>query len=396
MSTSLYPPAVVSNGVNFDVNNQYTGKLFGQDRIGHTTPDLEVSDTLRPWLPCGYPAPYLPSLRQDQGHPKLANVVVSSQQVLGQDKSGALVPAGHTCGTQPTVALGGQYHAFIYQPWDVGFTYNPQTGTYVQTAGETVVLAAPSDAAAGDVITLPHGRSHVVTAGDITFAHACNLFPAGVVKPIGVALGNILQYIGGVKIKDATLAGGMLYRLEGVVPTGFAVMNYMHEMATAIQTQYVIRVPWIGATETTLNQLTTADGVVGYNQGYGRSFTHYVGTPNIGDGVAAATGASAGNYTSFNPAVNTPVDMLGRVIGILNMVDKIGFSNRIKTLWDPSRMVGPVKDPNPASIMMGGSSTAGLPYDINLTTDGVFKTAVVQQKPTHAEYGTYILVRVNL
>ena len=43
-----------------DLNNQYTGKLFGQDRIGQTTPDLELSEPLKPWLPVPYPAPYLP------------------------------------------------------------------------------------------------------------------------------------------------------------------------------------------------------------------------------------------------------------------------------------------------------------------------------------------------
>jgi hypothetical protein len=383
------------NGPNFDQNNQYFGKLYGQDRIGHTTPDLEVSDTYRPWLPCGYPAPYLPSLRQDQGNAKLANVVLSSQMVLGQDKSGALVPAGLLCGATATKANGGATQVFIYKPEDVGFTFNPQTGHYVQTAGEYVVLAAPADAAAGDVYTAPDGRTVALTANDITFAHSCNLFPAGVSRPIGVALHNILQYIGGVQVKDTTLAGGALYTLNGVVPTGFLIMNFMHEMATAVQTQYVIRVPWIGATETTLTQLAQADGLQ-FIQGYGRSFTHFVGAVTIGAGVAAASGASAGNYTAFNPAVHTATDLLGRVIGVLNMVDKIGYSSRIKTLWDPSRMVGPTKDPNPASIMMGGSSTAGMPYDINLTTDGVFKLAKTSQKPVHAEYGTYILVRVNL
>jgi hypothetical protein len=391
MSTPAYP---LSNGPNFDVNNQYQGKLFGQDRIGHTTPDLEVSDTLKPWLPCGYPAPYLPSLRQDQGHAKLANVVVSSQMALGQDKSSALVPAGLQCGATP--AGSGEFCVFIYQPWDVGFTWNPQTGTYVKIAGEYVVLACPADAAPGNVYTDPTGRTVALTAGDITFAHSCNLFPNGTVTPIGLAQHNILQYLGGVQVKDPTLAGGILYTLNGVVPLGFAVMNYMHEMATSVQTQYEIRVPWIGATETTLTQLATADGVAGFVQGYGRSFTHYVGAPKIGDLVVAAPGASAGSYTSYNPAVHTLNQVVGRVHGVMNMIDKIGYSSRIKTLWDPSRMVGPTRDPNPASIMMGGSATGGIPYDINLTTDGIYKAAKTQQKPVHAEYGTYVLVRVNL
>ena len=84
-----------------DVNGQYYGQLYGQDRIGQTTPDLESSEWLRPWLPIAYPAPYLPTLRQDQGHPKLASIVIGAHQIVGQDKNGGLVPAGLFCGTQP-------------------------------------------------------------------------------------------------------------------------------------------------------------------------------------------------------------------------------------------------------------------------------------------------------
>jgi hypothetical protein len=53
-------------------------------------------------------------------------------------------------------------------------------------------------------------------------------------------------------------------------------------------------------------------------------------------------------------------------------------------------------DPNPAAIMMGGSATAGLPYDLNLTTDGIYKASQLQKTQARAEYGTYVLVRVLL
>jgi len=59
-------------------------------------------------------------------------------------------------------------------------------------------------------------------------------------------------------------------------------------------------------------------------------------------------------------------------------------------------MVGPMTDPNPAAIMMGGSATAGLPYDLNLTTDGIYKASQLQKTQARAEYGTYVLVRVLL
>jgi hypothetical protein len=398
----------------FDVNNQYTGKMFGNDRWpGHTTPDLEASEPIRPWLPVPYPAPYLPALRQDAGHPKLASVVLSSQHLVGQDKSGALVPAGLFCGVTP-----GASNKYCILQYSSGladeFTVDPRTGGPV-TPGDHVLLAAPSDAAPGN-ITLPNGTVVVISQPDIDFAHACNLFPAvqsgttptgvagapvaysfGVARPIGVAVRNVLQYIGGVKVLDTTLVGGILYRLEGMVPTGFQVNNYMHEMGTAIQTQYVLRVPWIGATPGTLQGFATTDNIRGYVQGYGRSFAHYTGAPQVGNGVTFSqqTG-DCGNYSDFDATKNTPVDLIGRIIGVLNMIQKVGYSNRIKTLWDPSRMVGPTNNPNPASIMMGGSATGGIPYDLSLTTDGIYKASLIQKTAARPEYGTYVLVRVNL
>lgn len=378
--------------MSFDINNQYTGKLFGQDRIGHTTPDLEASETLRPWLPIAYPAPYLPGLRQDQGHPKLANVVLSSQNLVGQDKSGALVPAGLKCGS--TAAASNDYTILVYGLSDVGFAINPQTGLYVAAAGEHVVLAAPSDAVAGNV-TLPNGTIVAVSAGDITFAHACNLFPTGVVRPIGCTLRNVLQYIGG--IKQVSLTGGILFTMDGVVPTNYVVHNYTHEMGTAIQTEYVLRVPWIGATPNTLTTLAATDGVVGYAQGYGRTFTHFTGAPAAGQLVAASQQlGDAGNFTNYDSTKHSINDIVGRVIGVVNMINKIGFSNRVRTLWDPSRLVGPMRDPNPSSIMMGGSATGGIDYTLNLTTDAAFITAKRQGKTIHDEYGTYVLVKVSL
>jgi hypothetical protein len=393
--------------VAFDLNNQYTGKLFGKDRVGHTTPDLELSEVKRPWLPVPYPAPYLPALRQDQGHPVLASVVLSSQHLVGQDKSGALVPSGLISGSTPS----GSNQWCILQ-WSAGgadqFTIDPRTGKPV-TPGDHCVLACPCDAAPGNV-TLSNGTIVAVTANDITWAKACNLFPNvtsggagataysyGTARPIGVATRNVLQYVGGVVVLDPTFAGGLLYSLNGLNPTGFQVLNYMHEMGTAIQTQYVLRVPWIGATPNTLQADATADGIQGYVQGYGRTFAHFTGTPTVGAGVTfSAFNGDQGNYGVFNPAVNSPVDLIGRVIGVLNMINKIGFSNRVKTLWDPSRMTGPIADPNPASIMLGGSATAGLDYLLNLTTDGIYKACQLQKTQVRPEYGTYVLVRVNL
>jgi len=387
----------------FDQHNQFTGKLFGKGRIGHTTPDLEAGDVYRPWLPVPYPAPWLPALRIDEGHPVGASVVLSSQHLVGQDKSGALVPAGLFCGTTP--AGSNKYCIIKYDTSADSFTIDPRTGANV-TPGDHVVLACPIDAAPGNV-TMPNGTVVAVSAGDITFAKACDMFPAtqsggtggtaytyGVARPIGVATRNVLQYIGGVK-KVAT-TGGLLYKLTGMNPLGNQVLNYMNEMGTAIQTSYVLRVPWIGALPNTLQTLANAASISGYVQGYGRSFAHYTGTPKIGGGVTFSEALmDQGNYSDFDSTVHTPVDLVGRIIGIMNMIDQVGYSNRVKTLWDPNRMVGPWKDPNPASIMMGGSATGGLPYHLSLTTDAIYKAALLQKKPVRAEYGTYVLVLIS-
>ena len=90
----------------FDVNNNYRGTFFGADRIGHTTPDPDASEPLRPFLPVQYPAPWLAGKRRDEGHPVGAQVVISAGQLVGLDKSGALVPAGMISGTQAASGFG--------------------------------------------------------------------------------------------------------------------------------------------------------------------------------------------------------------------------------------------------------------------------------------------------
>lgn len=405
----------------FDVNNQYLGNLFGRDRIGHTTPDAEATEVLRPWLPVPYPAPYLATTRQDQGHPVLANVVLSSQQLVGQDSSGAFVPAGLFCGTQGTKAqcqADGYtgYCALKYSASDVGFAYNAITGNLVAAAGEVALIAAPSDAADGDVVYFADGTTYTTQTGDTAAALACTLFGSASgsattpivnrVHPIGLTIRNVFQYLGGVNFTATTPSGG--YQLNGVIPIKFKVHNYMHEMGTAIQTAMVIRLPWIGALPNTLTTDTTADGVSGYVQtNYGRSFVHFTGTPAFGqlvqgsalpDGAFGthagyASGDDAGHYSTWDG--QNVADICGRIVGIQNLYPIRDFANRVRSLWDPSRLVGPIKDPNPSSIMMGGSQTGGIDYALNLGTDGAFKKAYDQGKTLRNEYSTYVLVKVG-
>ena len=461
----------------FDINNNFTGSLFGKDRQGFITPDAEASETLRPFFPVPYPAPYLKIKRRDQGHPVLAGVVLTSQELVGVDASGAFVPAGLFCGTQnrqgkatiTNVALtsnvvtvtatnnyvagdvvtvaavtntaingtftvvsatsslftyalthanigtgadtgkvvlvsditgkaAGTYCIIEYTSYDVGFTYNAISGNLVTAGGQVAVLAAPSDAAAGDVYTFADGTTYTLLSGDITSAQACTLFSGGVVKPIGLTLRNAWQYIGGVNITTTT--GGMHYTLDGVNPVGMPVLNFKYEMGIPIQTEMVIRLPWIGTSDTALTTFAAGDSISGYAQGQGRTFVHYVGTPNPGDVVCAARGGNgvgngAGNYTSYNSAVHSFSDITGKILGIQNMYPIRDFANRVRTLYDPSRLVGPITDPNPISIQMGGSATSGIPTQINLTTDGIFNLAYKQGKTLRPEYSTYVLVAVR-
>ena len=264
--------------MGFDQYNNFRGTQTGTDRKGFTTPSPDACDPLQPFMPVPYPASWLPIKRRDEGHPDAAGIVISEGHLVGLDKSGALIPAGYFCGTQATKANGGQYCAVVYSQYDVNTVYNPQTvpPRFVQTPGEYVVLAAPSDAAPGDVITLPNGTTINVTAGDIAFAQSCNLIPGGFANAVGYAIRNVFIYIGGIEITGTT--GGMQYLLLTQRPDLMQVTNYMHEMGTSIRTHFVLRLPWIGADLTTLGQWAQIDGLQGYVQtDFSRSFAHFTG-----------------------------------------------------------------------------------------------------------------------
>jgi len=405
----------------FDQFNNFRGSQYGVDRQGHTTPSPDACDEFRPFLPVPYPACWLPIRRRAEGHPVAAGVVLSEGYLVGVDKSGALIPAGYTCGDTGTKESGGQYCVIVYSQYDVGTVTNPQTGLKVQTAGEHVVLAAPTDAQAyvaahdavaaipADTVTLPNGITVTISAADIAFAHACDLIPGGKAKAIGFAVRDVFVYIGGIQVTEPTLAGGIKYLLLTQRPDQMQVTNYMHEMGTCIQTRFVLRLPWIGATPSTLAgyAAANADNVVGYIQtDYSRSFVHFTGdrgnvkgkfflgcavVPNV-----KSNGADAGNFAPYDPAVNDADDICGRVLGVELMYPIRDYANRVRTQFErANEFVGPRMDPNPVTFQMGGSATKGMDYAISITTNGIFQLAIAQQKPVHDEYSTYVLVHVN-
>ena len=455
----------------FDQNNNYRGTFYGKDRLGMVTPDCDASDPLQPYLPCGYPAPYLPIRRRDEGHPVAAGVVLSSGYLVGVDKSGGLVPAGLRSGS---TGPGGPYVALVYGNDDVGFSYNPSTAAKVAHAGEYALLAAPSDAigavanvtgtiAGGSLstLTLTEAEDHdgaadgivvgsyvsvATVAGvrrvaaraglvltldkpataaaaqavsialptingvnilqsDVTAALACDLIPGGTARALGYALRNTFQYIGGVDLVSPT--GGMLYVHDGMNPTKFTVHNYMHEMMTAIRTSFVLRMPWIGASPTTLGDLAAADGVAGYVQDdWTRSFTHFTGAagrnygqifPGCSVVPSDQNGAlDSGHFAPYNPDVHKPDQICGRVLGVEKLFPIRDYTDRVRTQFDRAQeLVGPWREPHAVQMMMGGSATRGLDYQVNISGGGIFRLAKDQNKPIHDEYGTYVYVLVN-
>lgn len=493
--------------MSLDINNNYRGTLYGRDRLGYTTPDADASEPLRPFLPVPYPAPWLPGRRLDEGHPVGAQVVISSHQLVGLDKSGALVPAGLLGGTQnssliaslnhnaantyagaagvvtlvftdaqttfsgnvagnSTVAataaksnfaagdtitvLGttvsgldgayvllsatrvagtswtltfansavtasateipaattirdyqGCYCAVQYGQNDVGFARNVATGNPVAAAGEYEVIAAPSDAVAGDIIVFPDGNVITVQSADVTFALACNVIPNSVARPIGYAVRNVFQFLGGVNLVSTT--GGIFYTLESMVPIQFRVHNYMHEMGTAIQTHFVLRMPWIGATPTSLQSFANSDGISGYVQtDFGRSFVHatggVAGNPYALNGLSIVpsrlgSGADAGNFSFYNANVNGFDEICGRVIGVESLYPIRDFANRVRTQFErATEAVGPFTTKTPSIGQLGGSATRGMDYMVNLTNDGILRLASDQNKTIRPEYATYVYV----
>lgn len=383
----------------FDINNQFTGTFYGKDRLGVTTPDPTASDTLRPWLTIPYPAPWLPQKRRDEGHPVGASVVLSSGHLVGLDKSGALIPAGLFSGTQAAKASGGKYCLIQYSQDDIGFTMNAKTGVPVAAAGEYVVLAAPSDGAAGDVVD-----GITLSSGDVTFAKACNLIPGGTARAIGFVPSNVFQYLGGATVTSTT--GGVSYTMDPNNPTGYRILNYMHQPGCAVQTELVLRLPWIGALPTTLATLASTDGIVGYTQtNFSLSFVHFTGaagnsTGNLFPGccVVPSTldGIDAGNYMPYDPTIHTFDQVVGRVLGIENLVKPRDYQDRVRTQFDRAQsFVGPFADKNPSTFLMGGSANRGQDTQISLATNGIFRKAIDQGKTVHPEYSTYVYVLVN-
>jgi hypothetical protein len=458
----------------FDQNHSYTGTFVANnDRLGFNTPDPDASDILRPYLPVSYPAPWLPTKRQDLAHPIGANKIMSVGYLVGQDKSGALIPAGYFSGD---TGEGGSYCLVKYESVDYGWAHNPKDGKVVDSGSNYCLLAAPSEAQVGDsnltgtiekdakIVTIAAGADAAdvakvmpgqkitiagladkltvatkpvtaesvttftvkeaasaavavaaaityeapvvdgitLTAADIAFAKACDLIPGGVARAVGYAIRDIYQYVGGVEVSATT--GGMSYKLDGVIPTKFKIHNYKHEAGNAVQTCFVLRLPWIGATPTKLQELAAADSLSYTQTDFSRSFVHFTGEMGnklgnlfVGAAVVPSTLAGdAGHYMPFDPAKHSIDSKVGRVIGVEAMYPIRDYMDRVRTQFDRANsFVGPFRTANPVTGMLGGSATRGMDTTISYATNGLFRTALDAGKTIHPEYGTYVYVAVR-
>jgi hypothetical protein len=399
--------------MSFDINNNYRGTFYGKDRMGFITPDVDASESLQPYLPVSYPAPWLPILRRDEGHPVAGGVVISKGMNVGVDKSGGLVPAGLLSGN---TGNGGAYCVVVYGSDDIGFTVNPATGNKVAAAGEYAVLACPNDATAGDTsaavtnssalskATLPAGVT--ITSGDITAGKACTIIPGGTARAIGYALRNVFQYLGGVNV--ITTTGGIQYLHDSMNPANYTIHNYMHEMGTAIRTDFVLRLPWIGANQGTINGYATTDSIAGFagTTSWNMSFAHFTGASGSATGtlfpgasVVASDrlgAADAGHFAPYNSTIHTADQIIGRVLGVESLYPIRDLQDRVRTQFDRANsLVGPFKESHPVQMMMGGSATRGLDYQVNLSGNGIFRLASDQGKTIRPEYATYVYVRVK-
>lgn len=173
------------------------------ENMGHTTPDVELSDSQRPAVPFK-PAPFLPASRFDEH--KRANIVLSAGTPVSLDAAGNLVPAGTPVG-----------HAFDYSTLDVrtglAAVKRADTGANVTAATDGVIMASG-------------------LGGDRT---------AHVLECVGVVSYNAYQFEGAV---EGTWPA---YTTDYDNPSKFPIHNSQAQPETlvAITCDYALEVPYI-------------------------------------------------------------------------------------------------------------------------------------------------------
>lgn len=191
-----------------DTFNRYTGTGRPVDDMGETTPEIEVSESIRPWGKF-LPAPYLPVGRFDVH--KRANIVLSVGTPVGLDRAGSLVPAGIPDG-----------HTFEFDSDDfrtgMFATRNPQTGAAVTSATTEAKAVQGLLGVSGNLATQVEKF----------------------VRTVGVTSYNVFSHEGGV-----SFTGWPSYVLTHSNPINYAQHNTMSQDLVAITCDYCLLLPYV-------------------------------------------------------------------------------------------------------------------------------------------------------
>lgn len=285
---------------------QYTATSLTPVGRGETTPGVELCESVVPWIGSrALPAPWLPIKRWDE-HAK-SGVVISVGVAVGYDINGYLVPAGMVGGTTTVT----------YTSYDVDMgVINVADGEPVET-GDIGSVTVPSGLLGG-------------TSGVI---------------PVGFASYNYYQHLGGFTA-TGTYASDYGYTVDNDNPIKYRLHNTSKEDLVAFTCDYVIEVPWIGATENAIASLTTK----------ALSYAHAYGTFSYGGFVKVdAKGMYIPSTTNYDNL------FVGQVLGYRTYpADAL---NRVKTAYEGATNT---------SWSMPGSATGGVPRAIHLATDGAY------------------------
>lgn len=188
--------------------NRYTGTGRPVNDMGETTPEIEVSESIRPWGKF-LPAPYLPVGRFDEH--KRANIVLSVGTPVGLDAVGSLVPAGIPDG-----------HTFEFDSEDF------RTGLFAtrNPADGLAITSATTEAKAAQGLL---GVSGLLATRVEKF-----------VRTVGVTSYNVFSHEGGV-----TFTGWPSYTLQHSNPVNYAQHNTMAQDLVAITCDYCLLVPYV-------------------------------------------------------------------------------------------------------------------------------------------------------
>jgi hypothetical protein len=320
---------------------------------------------------------------------------------------------------------GGSLNSVALTEAQAGDADDIKKGTYVSFAdtvgvyrvasrsGLTLVLETPvvaAVAAKAVSFAVPSILGVTPTGDDITWARTCDLIPGGVARGLGYALRNMWQNL--VLPDVASTTNGINYNCDMESPTKKRITNYQPEPGNAIRTTFVLRMPWIGPTPDYLAKVAAVDGVTGYTQTeYSKSFTHFTGVKGNAAGqlfqgclvVPSTAPGDAGNYTAFDPAKHSIDQVVGRVIGIQQAFPIKDYANRVRTQFERSMSFkGAFSERNAVTGLMGGSATRGIPYQVSLGTNGLFRAYVDQGKAgllvdaAHEPLFTTVLVMITL